>query len=90
MKKLIVLVLVALACAGPATAAYTPKTPPAPGKTLGAGAGPWPIFLCAGGIVSAALIANFQQNRELTAVEAMTCGTWFYYGFAAGGYASGR
>src|SRR5262249_61775606 len=30
--------------------------------------------VCAGGLIVAALIANFKDNRELTAKEAQTCG----------------
>ena len=30
--------------------------------------------ICAGGLIIAALIANFKDNRELTSKEAQTCG----------------
>ena len=30
--------------------------------------------ICAGGVIIAALIANFKDNRELTSKEAATCG----------------
>jgi hypothetical protein len=38
----------------------------------------WTIFGCTGGIISAALAANFQQNRQLTWNEAATCGLAFW------------
>jgi hypothetical protein len=39
----------------------------------------WIIFGCAGSIVLAALAANYQQHRQLTAAEAGTCGLGFWF-----------
>lgn len=38
---------------------------------------PWSIIGCAGGVVLAALAANYRDNRQLTAQEAWTCGAFF-------------
>ena len=40
---------------------------------------PYVIFGCAGSIIFAAFIANFQQKRQLTANEAATCGLLFWF-----------
>jgi hypothetical protein len=52
--------------------------PVVPGHTFGGAVGPWPIFVCAGGIIFAALAANARDNRELTAPEAWSCGFMFW------------
>ena len=39
----------------------------------------WAIFGCSSGIILAAMVANFQQNRQLTAQEAWTCGLLFWF-----------
>jgi hypothetical protein len=39
---------------------------------------PYVIFGCAASIIFAALVANFQRNRQLTATEAATCGLLFW------------
>ena len=61
-----------------ASATYVHKVV-VPGKHFGAGAGPWPIFACAGGIITAALVANARDNRELTAPEAWSCDLMFWF-----------
>jgi len=47
------------------------------------GSGPtgwwWAIFGCTSGIILAALVANYQQNRQLTWNEAATCGFLFWF-----------
>jgi hypothetical protein len=48
------------------------------GKHFGGGGGPWPIFVCAGGIITSALVANATQNRELTWNEAASCGLLYW------------
>ena|ERR1700730_6281704 len=53
--------------------------PVVPGHTFGGAAFPWPIFACAGGIITSALIANYRDNRELTAPEAWSCGLLFWF-----------
>lgn len=52
-----------------------------PGHTFSGGSGfaVWPIFACAGGIITSALVANYRDNRELTALEAWTCGVAFWF-----------
>ena len=39
----------------------------------------WGIFGCSSGIIFAAIVANWQQNRQLTAKEAATCGLLFWF-----------
>ena len=39
----------------------------------------WGIFGCSSGIILAAMAANWQQNRQLTANEAATCGILFWF-----------
>jgi hypothetical protein len=39
----------------------------------------WGIFGCSSGIILAAMVANWQQNRQLTANEAATCGILFWF-----------
>ncbi len=41
-------------------------------------AGVWVIFGCAGGVIVAALAANYTQRRQLTWNEAATCGLLFW------------
>lgn len=53
------------------------KPKPAPGHTFGGGSNWW-IFVCPVGIVSAALVANARNNRELTTQEAWTCGLLYW------------
>jgi hypothetical protein len=45
----------------------------------GSSAAPWLIIGCAGGVVLAALAANYRDGRELTAREAWSCGTLFLF-----------
>ena len=62
------------------TASFASVTP-VPGHVFGGGSGfaVWPIFACAGGIITSALVANYRDNRELTAPEAWTCGVAFWF-----------
>jgi hypothetical protein len=50
-----------------------------PGPVFGGATVPWPIFACVGGIITSALVANYRDNRELTAPEAWTCGLAFWF-----------
>jgi hypothetical protein len=54
---------------------------PGAGKQFGAGSAGWvwAIFGCSSGIILAAMVANFQQHRQLTAQEAWTCGLLFWF-----------
>jgi hypothetical protein len=45
--------------------------------TGGSSSAPWFVIGCAGGVVLAALAANYRDQRELTAAEAWSCGTLF-------------
>jgi hypothetical protein len=38
---------------------------------------PWIVIGCAGGVILAALAANYRDGRELTAQEAWSCGLLF-------------
>jgi hypothetical protein len=51
-----------------------------PGKTFSAGATGWvwAIFGCSSGTILAAVVANWQQNRQLTWNEAASCGLLFW------------
>jgi hypothetical protein len=80
-KKLIAATLAAsIAVAAVPTASFAARAP-VPGPTFGGGSGfaVWPIFACAGGIITSALVANYRDNRELTAPEAWTCGALFWF-----------
>ena len=54
---------------------YPPKA--VVGGGGGTSAAPWFIIGCAGGIILAALAANYRDGRELTAPEAWSCGFLF-------------
>jgi hypothetical protein len=62
-------------------AAYAGCSVVVPGKIFGTGQTGlvWAIFGCSSGIILAAMVANFQQNRQLTAQEAWTCGLLFWF-----------
>jgi hypothetical protein len=82
MKKLIAATLAAsMAVAAVPTASFAvpAKVVPA-GHVIGGGStATWMIFACAGGIITSALVANYRDNRELTAPEAWTCGLLFWF-----------
>ena len=79
-KKLIAATLAAsMAVAAVPTASFAVPAAPVPGATFGGTSFPWPIFACAGGIITSALVANYRDNRELTAPEAWSCGTLFWF-----------
>ena len=81
-KKLIAAVLVgsvaigSLSASTAAHAVYVHRLPPPPSHA--APVVPWLIFGCAGGIILAAFAANARDNRELTALEAWSCGLLFW------------
>ena len=78
-KKLIAATLAAsMAVAAVPTAAFA-TVAPVPGPTFGGASFPWPIFACAGGIITSAIVANARDNRELTAPEAWSCGVLFWF-----------
>jgi hypothetical protein len=76
-KILAAVLAVSLAFSSSAAHAGTPV----PGFTFGTGptGWVWAIFGCSSGIILAAMVANFQQNRQLTAQEAWTCGLLFWF-----------
>src|ERR1044071_4963164 len=81
MNKLIAATLAAsMVIASVPTASHATYVKSVPGHTFGTGgAALWPIFGCAGGIICAALAANYRDNRELTTEEAWTCGLAFWF-----------
>src|SRR5712692_4742307 len=82
-KKLIAATLAAsMAVAIVPTASFAKAVVVVPGHTFGGGnpgAALWPIFACAGGIITSAIVANARDNRELTAQEAWSCGVLFWF-----------
>ena len=52
---------------------------PPPGAHSHAPAGFWVIFGCAGGVIIAALSANYTQRRQLTWNEAASCGLLYWF-----------
>ena len=81
-SKIIAAILAAfMALSPPAAFAGCAVAVPGAGKQFGPGPSGlvWAIFGCSSGIIFAALVANFQQNRQLTAQEAATCGLLFWF-----------
>lgn len=39
----------------------------------------WGIFGCSAGIITAAMVANWRNNRQLTTQEAWTCGLLYWF-----------
>ena len=79
-NKLIAATLAAsIGVAAVPTASHAIIVKPAPGPTFGGASFPWPIFACAGGLITSALVANARDNRELTAPEAWSCGILFWF-----------
>jgi hypothetical protein len=58
---------------------------PAPGHTFG-GTTPWLMFVCPGGIVTAAVVKNARRHKELTTPEAWTCGFLYWWNEGTGQY----
>ncbi len=82
MKKSKILVAaLAASLAFSSPVAYAGNAGSVPGFTFGSGptGWVWAIFGCSSGIILAAMVANFQQNRQLTAQEAWTCGLLFWF-----------
>ena len=71
----------AISMAFSSAGAFAGVAAPIPGHKFGAGptGWVWGIFGCSSGIILAAMVANFQQNRQLTAQEAWTCGLLFWF-----------
>jgi hypothetical protein len=78
-SKIIAAILAASLALSPVIASAKPAT--VPGKQFGLGPTGvlWGIFGCTGGIIFTALVANWQQNRQLTWNEAATCGLLFWF-----------
>lgn len=93
MKKLVAVVLSVLMLSASAATAKPiffpfPHKPipickkcvkPVPHNSSGAPGVVYGIIGCAGGVVLAALVKNFQAKRELTQQEAMTCGITAFF-----------
>jgi hypothetical protein len=58
---------------------------PVPGQTF-SGATPWWMFVCPGGIVTAAMTKNWIRHKELTTPEAWTCGFLYWWNEGTGRY----
>ena len=54
------------------------RTPPPPMTHAHVPAWWWAAFSCPASIVLSALVADFRDNRQLTAPEAWTCGLLFW------------
>ena len=80
MKKLLITGIVAASLSLSPTISFAGPAAVVAGKTFGAGTSGWVwgIFGCSGGIIIAAMVANWQQNRQLTWHEAATCGLLFW------------
>jgi len=81
MKKLLISGVVAASLILAPTASFAGPAPAVvAGKTFGAGSTGWVwgVFGCSGGIILAAMVANWQQKRQLTWHEAATCGIMFW------------
>ena len=50
------------------------------------GSTPWWIFICPGGIVSAAMVKNWKRHKELSTPEAWTCGFLYWWNEGTGKY----
>jgi hypothetical protein len=51
------------------------------GKVFGQGGAwvVWSIFGCSSGIILAAMVANWRNNRQLSGTEAATCGALYWF-----------
>jgi hypothetical protein len=79
-SKVLAVTLAAAMVLSAATAQAGTTSAPHPSATSsGTPAWFWAVFGCAGGIVFTAMIANWQQKRQLTAAEAATCGILFWF-----------
>jgi hypothetical protein len=80
-KILAVVLAASMALSAPTAYAGCLAFVPAAGKHFGPGPTGlvWAIFGCSSGIIFAALVANYQQNRQLTAAEAASCGLLFWF-----------
>jgi hypothetical protein len=78
-SKIIVTILVTALAISPASVLAGPGTV-TPGKTFGVGAtgAVWGVFGCSGGIIFAAIVANWMQKRALNWNEAATCGLLYW------------
>jgi hypothetical protein len=78
--KIITAILAAWLALSPVIASAGVAMLSPPGKKFGLGptGWVWGVFGCSGGIIFTALVANWQQNRQLTMNEAMTCGLLFW------------
>jgi hypothetical protein len=80
MKKLLIVGMISVSLVTSPTVSFA-----GPAVVLGQkfGTGPigwmWGVFGCSGGIIFSAMAANWQQNRQLTASEAATCGILFWF-----------
>jgi hypothetical protein len=79
MKSKILAAVLAASMAFSSTVAFAGDVVPGPKFGTGPTGWVWGIFGCSSGIIFAAIVANWQQNRQLTAKEAATCGLLFWF-----------
>jgi hypothetical protein len=56
------------------------------GHVMGGISTPWWIFVCPGGIVTAAMAKNWKRHKELSSPEAWTCGLLYWWNEGTGKY----
>jgi hypothetical protein len=84
-KSKITAVALAMAIALSPVAAFA-QPAPVPGHVFGGTTTPWWIFVCPGGIVTAAVVKNWKRHKELTTPEAWTCGFLYWWNEGSGKY----
>jgi hypothetical protein len=76
-RKLMSVALAAALLVGSVQASQAKICYPAAGGGSSTAVAPWIVIGCAGGVILAALAANYRDGRELTAPEAWSCGLLF-------------
>jgi hypothetical protein len=79
MKRSKVIAIAAAGLLAFSSMTATAGSPALPPTHANPPAGIWVIFGCAGGVVLAALAANYTQRRQLTWNEAATCGLLYWF-----------
>jgi hypothetical protein len=82
-SKFTAVALAAAIALSPVVASAQPVA--APGHVMG-GATPWWMFVCPGGVVTAAVVKNWKRNKQLTTPEAWSCGFLYWWNEGTGQY----